>query len=309
MLVPLADVSASFENEVVDRGELPALLLLVAFGATFGITRFITHSIRSERFSWLGNVEAGDTHIHHLVWGIVLLLISGLLAVAVQPPLEVTAIVFGIGAALTLDEFALWLHLDDVYWSEQGRQSIDAVIVFAIVSGFMVLGAYPVSFEDSGTGIEAVIGIVVSLAVGWTFVIVCFMKGKLIWGVLGLYLPPIAIVTAFRLARPNSWWARNKYADRPEKLERSRNRYKGEDKVVKPDGHHGLTATRWTSSSPSSQRCCSRSARCSSRRRGWTSPMRPRDRARACCCGWRASRSGSRGSPPTRSASSARPSR
>ena len=71
-----------------------------------------------------------------------------------QPPLEVTAIVFGIGAALTLDEFALWLHLDDVYWSEQGRQSIDAVIVFAIVSGFMVLGAYPVSFEDAGGGVD-----------------------------------------------------------------------------------------------------------------------------------------------------------
>ena len=70
-----------------------------------------------------------------------------------QPPLEVTAIVFGIGAALTLDEFALWLHLDDVYWSEQGRQSIDAVIVFAIVSGFMVVGAYPVSFDDSGSGV------------------------------------------------------------------------------------------------------------------------------------------------------------
>ena len=233
MLVPLADVSASFDNEVVDKGELPALLLLVSFGLTFGITRFITHSIRSERFSWLGNVEAGNTHIHHLVWGICLLLVSGLLAVAVQPPLEVTAIVFGIGAALTLDEFALWLHLDDVYWSEQGRQSIDAVIVFAIVSGFMVLGAYPVSFEDSGTGVGAVIGIVVSLAIGWAFVIVCFMKGKLIWGVLGLYISPIAIVAALRLARPSSWWARNKYDEG--KLERSRHRYKGEEKVVKPD--------------------------------------------------------------------------
>ena len=65
--------------------------------------------------------------------------------------------------------------------------------------------------------------------------IVCFMKGKLIWGVLGLYIPPIAIVTAFRLARPTSWWARNKYADQPAKLERSEHRYKGEDKVVKPD--------------------------------------------------------------------------
>ena len=234
MLVPLAGVSADFDAEVVDKGELPALLLLVAFGVTFGVTRFITHSIRSDRFPWLGNVEAGDTHIHHLVWGIVLLLVSGLLAVAVQPPLEVTAIVFGIGAALTLDEFALWLHLDDVYWSEQGRQSIDAVIVFAIVSGFMVIGAYPVSFEDSGGGIVGVLGLVISLAIGWTFVIVCFLKGKLIWGVLGLYIPPIAIVTACRLARPSSWWARNRYDEQPEKLERSKRRYKGEEKIVKP---------------------------------------------------------------------------
>ncbi|HEU4804105.1 MAG TPA: hypothetical protein VFS73_13085 [Solirubrobacterales bacterium] len=235
MLVPLAGIQATFDSEIVDKGELPALLLVVSFGATFGITRFITHSIRSDRFSWLGNVEAGDTHIHHLVWGICLLLVAGLLAIAVQPPLEVVAIVFGIGAALTLDEFALWLHLDDVYWSEQGRQSIDAVIVFAIVSGFMVVGAYPVSFDDSGSGVGAVAGIVISLAIGWTFVIVCFLKGKLIWGVLGLYLPPLAIVTAFRLARPSSWWARKRYDDDPAKLERSRERYKGEEKVVKPD--------------------------------------------------------------------------
>jgi hypothetical protein len=235
VLVPLAGIQATFDSEIVDKGELPALLLVVSFGATFGITRFITHSIRSDRFSWLGNVEAGDTHIHHLVWGICLLLVAGLLAIAVQPPLEVVAIVFGIGAALTLDEFALWLHLDDVYWSEQGRQSIDAVIVFAIVSGFMVVGAYPVSFDDSGSGVGAVAGIVISLAIGWTFVIVCFLKGKLIWGVLGLYLPPLAIVTAFRLARPSSWWARKRYDDDPAKLERSRERYKGEEKVVKPE--------------------------------------------------------------------------
>jgi hypothetical protein len=235
VLVPLADVSASFDGEVVDKGELPALLLLISFGLTFGITRFITHSIRSDRFSWLGNVEAGDTHIHHLVWGICLLRISGLLGIAVQPPLEITAIVFGIGAALTLDEFALWLHLDDVYWSEQGRQSIDAVIVFAIVSGFMVLGAYPIDLSSGGGGIEGILLLVVSIAINWSLVIVCFLKGKLIWGVLGLYRPPVAIVTACRLARPNSWWARNKYVEQPEKLERSKERYKGEEKVVKPD--------------------------------------------------------------------------
>ena len=234
MIAPIADVSTTFNTEIVDAGELPALLLLVSFGVTFGLTRFITHSIRSDRFPWLGNIEAGDTHIHHLVWGICLLLVSGLLAVAVQPPLSVTAIVFGIGAALTLDEFALWLHLDDVYWSEQGRQSIDAVIVFAIISGFMVLGVYPVSFEDTGTGgVENVAAIAVSLAIGWAFVAVCFMKGKLMWGVLGLYLGPVAIVGACRLAKPTSSWAKNRYDE--DKLARSRERYKGEETVVKPD--------------------------------------------------------------------------
>ena len=234
MIAPIADVSTTFDTEIVDAGELPALLLLVSFGVTFGLTRFITHSIRSDRFPWLGNIEAGDTHIHHLVWGICLLLVSGLLAVAVQPPLSVTAIVFGIGAALTLDEFALWLHLDDVYWSERGRQSIDAVIVFAIISGFMVLGVYPVSFEDTGTGgVENVAAIVVSLAIGWAFVAVCFMKGKLMWGVLGLYLGPVAIVGACRLAKPTSSWAKNRYDE--DKLARSRERYKGEETVVKPD--------------------------------------------------------------------------
>ena len=234
MIAPIADVSTTFDTEIVDAGELPALLLLVSFGVTFGLTRFITHSIRSDRFPWLGNIEAGDTHIHHLVWGICLLLVSGLLAVAVQPPLSVTAIVFGIGAALTLDEFALWLHLDDVYWSERGRQSIDAVIVFAIISGFMVLGVYPVSFEDTGTGgVENVAAIAVSLAIGWAFVAVCFMKGKLMWGVLGLYLGPVAIVGACRLAKPTSSWAKNRYDE--DKLARSRERYKGEEKVVKPD--------------------------------------------------------------------------
>jgi hypothetical protein len=232
MLAPVAGLSATFDSEIVDKGELPALLLLVSFAATFGITRFITHSIRSDRFPWLGNIEAGDTHIHHLVWGICLLLVSGLLAVAVQPAFEIIAIIFGIGAALTLDEFALWLHLDDVYWSEQGRQSIDAVIVFAIVSGFMVLGVYPVSFDDTEPGLIGIVSLALSLAIGWAFVIACFLKGKLIWGVFGLYIPPIAMVTAFRLARPNSWWARKRYD--AAKLERSRERYKGEDKIAKP---------------------------------------------------------------------------
>jgi hypothetical protein len=233
VIATLASVRTDFDAQIVDTGDLPSLLLLISFGATFGITRFITHSIRSDRFPWLGNIEAGDTHIHHLVWGICLLLVSGLLAIAVQPPLSVTAIVFGIGAALTLDEFALWLHLDDVYWSEQGRQSIDAVIVFGIVVGFMVLGVYPISFEDVNGSIGSLAGFAVALAFAWTWVVICFMKGKLMWGVVGIYAFPIAVYGASRLAKPNSSWAKKRYDEA--KMARSRERYKGEEKIVKPE--------------------------------------------------------------------------
>jgi lysyl-tRNA synthetase, class II len=230
-LIPIASLGSAYQEEIVDSGNQPLLFLLIAFGATFGITRFITHSIRSQRFSWLGDIETGDTHIHHLVWGIILLLVTGVSAVALQPPLEVTAIVFGIGAALTLDEFALWLHLDDVYWSEKGRQSVDAVIVFSIVTGFMLVGAFPVAIGTEN-GVLGVIEYVALQVPGWLLVVICFMKGKLLWGVFGIYLWPIALVGALRLARPDSWWARHRYdADR---LARSQRRYGAEATVHRP---------------------------------------------------------------------------
>jgi len=232
----VADLALSFDtyNEViVDDGRQPALFMLIAFGMTFGITRFITHSIRTQRFSWLKDVETGDTHIHHLVWGICLLLISGVLAVAIQPPLEVTAVVFGVGAALTLDEFALWLHLEDVYWSEQGRQSIDAVIVFALMAGLAGVGLTPIVIGTSG-GIGDMLGYFLIQIPGWVFAIVCFLKGKLIWGVIGLYLWPIGLIGALRLAHPESSWARKRYADQRAKLERAGRRYRGATEVHVP---------------------------------------------------------------------------
>ena len=232
MAPTVASLLDSYTDHVVEKGNQPALFMLVAFGVTFGITRFITHSIRTQRFSWLGNVEAGDTHIHHLVWGISLLLISGLLNIAVQPPLEVTAVLFGIGAALTLDEFALWLHLKDVYWSEQGRQSIDAVIVFSIISGFMLVGAYPLGIGDNSDGTDAV-SIATSILLGAFLAYVCFRKGKLMWGVVGVYIPPVGVIGAMRLARPNSPWARKHYDDA--KLARSHKRYAKEAVEHPPD--------------------------------------------------------------------------
>jgi hypothetical protein len=226
----LASIVDTYQEEVVDEGNQPVLFMLLAFGATFGITRLITHSIRAGRFSWLGNVEAGDTHIHHLVWGILLLLVTGVLAIALKPPLEVTAVVFGVGAALTLDEFALWLHLDDVYWSEKGRQSVDAVIVFVIVTGFMMMGGYPIYF--GGETVLENIEVIAFQVPWWALCVVCFLKGKLMWGVLGIYIPGVAVIGAIRLAKPHSWWARRRYD--ADKLARSHGRYGAEAEIHKP---------------------------------------------------------------------------
>ena len=110
-------------------------LASLAFVVTFAIVRGITHAIRAG-VGPFHNVSSGGLHIHHLVWGIVLLLVVGyvwLLEVGVGSSwvASLTAITFGIGAALALDEFALWLNLSDVYWEQKGRESIDAVVIFA----------------------------------------------------------------------------------------------------------------------------------------------------------------------------------
>jgi hypothetical protein len=114
-------------------------LASIAFLLAFSIVRAITSLIRAG-LGPFRNVEPGGVHVHHLVWGILLLLLVGYLWLAQvgsgAPGASVwasrlTSALFGVGAALTLDEFALWLTLEDVYWTAQGRESIDAVVIFA----------------------------------------------------------------------------------------------------------------------------------------------------------------------------------
>jgi hypothetical protein len=119
-----------FQNERRER----LFLASVGFLVTFGIVRGITHLIRAG-VGPFHNVSSGGLHIHHLVWGILILILVGYLWLIEQGVgsnwiASLTAILFGVGAALTLDEFALWLNLQDVYWTGAGRESIDAVIIF-----------------------------------------------------------------------------------------------------------------------------------------------------------------------------------
>ena len=120
-----------FKDERRERLFLASLAFLLTFLAVRGITISIRAGIGP-----FHNVSAGGTHIHHLVWGILLLIVVGyvwLLEIGVGSTwvASLTAVLFGIGAALTLDEFALWLNLQDVYWEREGRVSIDVVLIFA----------------------------------------------------------------------------------------------------------------------------------------------------------------------------------
>ena len=120
-----------FQNERRERLFLASLGFLI----TFGIVRGITHLIKAG-VGPFHNVSSGGLHIHHLVWGILLVLVVGYIwlieeGITSSWLSSITAIAFGVGAALTLDEFALWLNLQDVYWTGRGRESIDAVVIFA----------------------------------------------------------------------------------------------------------------------------------------------------------------------------------
>lgn len=116
-------------------------LAWLAFGVTVGIVRIITTMIHVQ-VGPFRNVTAGGLHVHHLVWGILLLLLIGViwlqeLGVGSSWVASLTAIAFGVGAGLTLDEFALWLNLSDVYWLSQGRESLEAIAFF---SGLLFAG-------------------------------------------------------------------------------------------------------------------------------------------------------------------------
>jgi hypothetical protein len=122
-------------------------LASLGFFGGFGVARAITHAIL-HRVGPFRNLSVGGRHLHHLVFGIGGLLGVGyawLILVGVSskssPASRATAVGYGVASALTLDEFALWLDLQDVYWAKQGKQSIDAVAVFGGLLSIGVWGA------------------------------------------------------------------------------------------------------------------------------------------------------------------------
>jgi hypothetical protein len=223
-------ISDAWRDYVVDPGRQGIFLVLAAFLASFLFIRTSSRLSRSRRVPWWPGsvVVGGGLHLHHLVWGIALMLSGGTLGFAVNgasPWFELTAIMFGLGAGFTLDEFALWVHLKDVYWTDQGRSSIDAVAVTAAFMGLVLFGVDPLKIGGGDTaGIIASVGgsLLVLLASA-----ACFAKGRFVFGFATLILPPLGLWGALRLGKPESAWARWRYGDRdPERLARAEQRFR-----------------------------------------------------------------------------------
>jgi hypothetical protein len=230
-VLTVASIASAYRAGIVDTGRETQFLFFVSFLVTFGFIRTSAHMIRAQVSWWPGNVKVGGTHIHHLVWGILLLLINGYVGVAIHPGdpwRDIVAVLFGVGTGLTLDEFALWLYLDDVYWSEEGRSSVDAVVFAAIIGGAIIVGFVPL--DASGASI---VSIVVSVVITLGICTIVALKGKFTSAVIGMFIPPVAWVAAIRLAEPGSWWANRRYAPDSRKLIKAGERKVRHDRRVR----------------------------------------------------------------------------
>jgi hypothetical protein len=150
LVLHLTKIGRIIHQKIPDRPHRRLFLASVSFFITFLAVRLLVASI-THHIGPFSYVEMGGRHIHHLVWGILLLIITGYFTLAEagtgDAPLSILvsrllAMSYGIGAALTLDEFALWLNLDAAaYWSRQGRESIDAVVLFGALLAMGTWGA------------------------------------------------------------------------------------------------------------------------------------------------------------------------
>ncbi|MGW5209991.1 hypothetical protein ACWEQO_01915 [Streptomyces sp. NPDC004051] len=205
------------QRNIVEPGKLPLLLALTAFVLTFVITRGVTRLIRAGKGPF-GNVEAGGVHIHHVVPGVILTVVGGFGAVASGRHglgAAIGAVVFGIGAGLVLDEFALILHLQDVYWTEAGRQSVEVVVITAALVGLLLAGFSPFGVDDvTQDELQDRASVVLNVALNFLFSLIALSKGKARIAVFGVIVPVVALVGSLRLARPGSPWARRFYRRR-----------------------------------------------------------------------------------------------
>jgi hypothetical protein len=209
-------VFGRYHDEIVSSGKQPLLLLLIGLIGGFVFIRTSTRMIRAQVKWWPGNVSAGGVHLHHELFGVLLMLGTGAATFAintVHPWRDILAAAFGVGAGLVLDEFALLLRLKDVYWTREGRSSIDAVIVSVLVIVLLLVHAVPFGVNDPRPSeLSARWFAVAIVVVNLGFTLVTALKGKPWMAFFSTFITLLGVIGAVRLAVPDSPWARRFYS-------------------------------------------------------------------------------------------------
>lgn len=212
-----------YEHSIYEPGKEPIFLLFVGFAATFLLTRLYTRNAR--RRGW-GSASAGGVHMHHMVPGVILMSTAGILSFSGLSDNEIAwsilALLFGVGVSLTLDEFAMIFYVRDVYWTAEGRTSVDAMLMGLALTGLLLVGFAPFNVNQEDTGSEGLVALASLTALNAIFAMVVFLKKKPFLGTVAIFLVPVGVVSSIRLAKPGSPWAHWFYdPDRGSKLRRN----------------------------------------------------------------------------------------
>jgi hypothetical protein len=223
-LASIFPIEHIYHQVLADEGRQRAFICLGAMLFSFFAIRTSARMTRTFTW-WPGGVTTEDgVHLHHFVWGIFLMLGAGFLAMDIQlhaPWSGIVAAIFGVGAGFTLDEFALWTRMEDVYWSEQGRSSLEAVAIVAVLGLLVVAGVRPFELHDPAS--VATVTATIFVTVGAS--VISFLKGRMVLGAVGLFLLPAGLFGAIRIAHPSSPWARRLYAHDGRRMAIARRRF------------------------------------------------------------------------------------
>src|ERR1700753_3931857 len=219
-------MSSWWHRDEIAAGKLPLMLCFLAFVVTLVLTRTITRLIRDGRGPFRNNVTSGGVHIHHAVPGIILLITGAFTSVGAPAALGwrcFAGVLVGMGTSLVLDEFALILHLQDVYWTGEGQLSVQMVSLTAGCLGLVVAGFSPLGVVGAD-GIEEAFRVTATtiLLIDGVLAFVCVLKGKYRTALFGIFLSPVALFGALRLRRARPIWPRHRY--RGKRLERATRR-------------------------------------------------------------------------------------
>jgi hypothetical protein len=229
-LASLFPIEHIYDLVVADDGRQHAFVCLAALLISFLLIRTSARMTRAFTW-WPGGVETeGGVHLHHFVWGIFLMLGAGFAGVGLrldEPWSGIVAAVFGVGAGLTLDEFALWTRLEDVYWSPEGRSSLQAVAIVGSVGALVVIGVRPFELETTASAVAVTLAVGLSLLVS----VIAFLKGRILPGAIGLFILPVGLLAASRLAHPRSPWGRRFYPAGSRRLARAERRFDDPQRV------------------------------------------------------------------------------